>query len=306
MNSNNDDQNKSSANIRLVYPHSDLFDYRTRLERLDMDAERVKDIKSGKGFIISAPQGIKKDIKNQDGIFSSRYGSNSISDVDSFNGRYRCKCGLKKGSIRHGELCEVCGERVKFVGDDVSIVGYLKLKDKYWIIHPNLYRTLEAFIGATRLNRIIEPDIQVDSDGKEIPVVSTKKDEPFKGIGLPEFYNRFDEIMDFYLAKYPNKTMYYEDIMAQKKIVFTHSIAVYSSLLRPSSLDNGSLKYEACNEQFNMLAQLVYKCNRDRLRMDNKKKEKYQLIYDIQTQLNEAYNQIKKICKMSCVVVILH
>ena len=295
--SNINDQRKSSdgPTIRLVYPQSDLFDYRTRLERIDMDAERVKDIKSGKGFIISAPQGIKKDIKNQDGIFSSRYGSNSISDVDSFNGRYRCKCGMKRGSINHGELCDVCGTRVRFVGDDVSIVGYLKLKDKYWIIHPNIYRTLEAFIGAAKLNRIIEPDIQVDSDGKIIPIVQTKKDEPFRGIGLPEFYERFDEIMDFYLAKYPNKKMYYDDIMQQKNIVFTHSIAVYSSLLRPSSLDNGSLRYEACNEQFNMLAQLVYKCNRDRLRMDRKKKEKYQLLYDIQSQLNDVYLELKKI-----------
>lgn len=202
---------------------------------------------------------------------------------------------MKKGSINHGEICDICGERVRFVGDDVSIVGYLKLKDKYWIIHPNIYRTLEAFIGATKLNRIIEPDIQVDSNGKEIPVVSTKKDEPFKGIGLPEFYERFDEIMAFYLAKYPNKKMYYDDIMQQRNIVFTHSIAVYSSLLRPSSLDNGSLRYEACNEQFNMLAQLVYKCNRDKLRMDQKKKEKYQLLYDIQCQLNDVYMELKEI-----------
>lgn len=288
-------QNQGSMNVVLEYPHNDKFDYETRLVRLNLDEERIADIKSGRGFIISAPKGIKKDIKHQDGIFSSRYGSNSISDVDSFTAGYRCKCGMKRGSVFHGEICDVCGEKVLYVGDDISIVGYLKLKDKYWIIHPNIYCTLAAFIGGPKLNRIIEPDIQVDSDGKIIPNIPTKKDEPFRGIGLPMFKERFDEIMDFYLTKYPAKKIYYDDIMSQKDKVFTHSIAVYSSLLRPSKLDNGSLRYEACNEQFNMLATLVYKCNKDRLKMDQKIKEKYQLLYDIQFQLNSVYGELKEI-----------
>jgi hypothetical protein len=149
-------------NIQLNYPFSDEYEFETMLARIDQDRRRADDIKSGKGFIISAPQGIKKDIKNQDGIYSSRYGSNSITDVDSFNGLYRCNCGMKRGSINHGEWCDICGSRVKYVGDDVSITGYLVLKDKYWIIHPNIYRTLEAFIGAQRLNRIIDPAIEVN------------------------------------------------------------------------------------------------------------------------------------------------
>lgn len=284
-------------NVNLHYPHNDKYVYTTSLETLDMDKTRVEDIRSGKGFIISAPKGIKKDIKSQDGIFSSRYGSNSIADIDSFNGRYRCKCGITRGSIHHGETCAACGHKVKFVDDDVSIVGYLKLKDAYWCIHPNLYRKLEAFIGARKLANIIEPEVQVDSNGRIIEKTSTKKDEPFKGIGILEFRDRFKEIMDFYIGKYPAKRMYYDDIMnnhIQGK-VFTHTIAVYSSLLRPSRLDNGSLRYEACNEPFNMLATLVYKCNDDTLRMNQKKKEKLQLLYDIQYQLNAVYEELKNI-----------
>lgn len=283
-------------NVVLQYPYNDKYDYETCLERIDLDKQRVENIRSGKGFIISAPKGIKKDIKNQDGIFSSRYGSNSISDVDSFNGRYRCRCGMKRGSINHGELCNICNTRVRFVDDDVSIKGYLILKDPYWIIHPNMYRSLEGFIGAVRLNRIIEPEVNVDSNGAIIQnMPSKKKDEPFRGIGLIEFHNRFDEIMNFYLGRFPNKKNFYDDIMRHKDLVFTHTISVYSSLLRPSRLDNGSLRYEACNEQFNMLAKLVYEVNNDKLHMNRKIKEKYQLLYDIQYQLNSVYLELKEI-----------
>ena len=290
------ENNDAPINVVLQYPYNDKFDYTTELARIDLDKQRVENIRSGKGFVISAPKGIKKDIKNQDGIFSSRYGSNSISDVDSFNGRYRCRCGMKRGSINHGELCDVCGTRVRFVDDDVSIKGYLILKDRYWIIHPNLYRSLESFIGANRLNRIIEPDVAIDLNGQVTNGPgSKKKDEPFKGIGLIEFHNRFDEIMDFYLGRFPNKKNFYDDIMKNKDIVFTHTISVYSSLLRPSRLDNGSLRYEACNEQFQILDRLVYQVNDDRLKMNRKVKEKYQLLYDIQFQLNAVYMELKEI-----------
>jgi hypothetical protein len=281
--------------INLQYPYDGKYDYFTEIKRINLDKQRDEDIKSGVGFLITEPKGIKKDVKLQNGIFSSRYGSNSISDTDSFSGRYRCKCGLKRGSINNGEYCDVCGTRVTYVDDDVSITGYLKLKDRYWIIHPNLYYTIEQFIGSGRLQRIIEPDVQVDCNGNEIPIISVKKDEPFKGIGLLEFHERFDEIMSFYLAKYPTKKLYYDNIMQERENVWTHTISIYSSLLRPSSLDNGSLKYEDCNDQFNMLASLVYKCNDDALEIDRKIKERLNLLYDIQVCVNTVYTKIKEI-----------
>ena len=92
----------------LIYPYNDEYDYITQLNMFDLDKRREEDIKTGKGFIISEPKGIKKDIKTQDGIYSYRYGSNSITDVDSFNGLYRCKCGMLRGSIHHGDFCDNC------------------------------------------------------------------------------------------------------------------------------------------------------------------------------------------------------
>ena len=286
---------ESPMNIKLNYPYNDEYEYVTMLHRINLDTQRVKDIKEGRGFIISAPQGIKKDVKNQDGIFSRLYGSNSTSDLNSFETLYRCNCGAKHGVIHHGEYCEFCDSYVRYIGDDVSKVGYLVLKPNYFIIHPNMYRTLEAFIGVHRLNRIIEPVVEVDSDGRELPIVQTRKDEPFKGIGILELKRRYKEILDFYLNLYPQKKNYYDDLIEQIPITFTHSIAVYSALLRPSKIDDASLRYEATNDSFNMLANLVYKINRDKLRMDRKRKEKLRLLYDTQVNLNELYTEIKKI-----------
>lgn len=192
-------------NIQLQYPFNEFYEYITKLERINLDEQREADIKAGRAFIITASKGIKNDIKNQDGIFSSHYGSNSITDDDAWSGRYRCKCGLRRGSVNNGEFCSNCNTMVRYMDDDVSITGYLVLKDYQWIIHPNLYFTLESFIGSSRLNNIIDPKIEVDSNGNEIAIIPVKKNEPFEHIGLLEFKRRFDEVMDFYLSKYPQK-----------------------------------------------------------------------------------------------------
>ena len=285
--------NQQQANIKLHYPFNDKFDYTTQLVRINLDKAREEDIKSGKGFVITPPVSIKKDFKLQTGIFDARYGG-SLQDIDSYNGRYRCNCGALRGAINHGERCDNCGSIVTFKDDDVSIFGYMILKEKYAIIHPNIYSTLEGFIGAARLNRIIEPDVKVDKNGKVLkPDPPVKKDEPFRHIGLMEFRERFDEIMKFYVELYPNKVSYYENIMNDRDLVFTTSIPVFSSLLRPSKLD-GALHYEKTNENYNLLNNLVKRCNRDTLRINQKIKEKLNLMYDIQTQINVIYLELKE------------
>ena len=89
----------TTMNITFQYKSDPNYDFISRMVNINFENEREKDIKSGQGFIIKAPKGIKKDIKLQDGIFSSRYGSNSLTDADSYSGKYRCKCGQKRGSL---------------------------------------------------------------------------------------------------------------------------------------------------------------------------------------------------------------
>ena len=104
--------------------------------------------------------------------------------------------------------------------------------------------------------------------------------------------------MDYYLMLYPHKKNYYDDIMKHKNIVFTHSIPVFTTLLRPTKLDSiGSLKYEKTNENYNLLAHLVYAANKNKLVTDKQKKNKYELLYDIQVQFNLLYTELVKILK---------
>ena len=110
-----------------------------------------------------------------------------------------------------------------------------------------------------------------------------------------EFRERFDEIMKFYLKKYPHKRNYYDDIMANKNILFTRSIPVFTTILRPIALDNASLKYEETNEDYRMLNTLVFKINNVSLRIFDKKKQKLNLLYDAQTHFNNIYIELKNI-----------
>ena len=50
--------------------------------------------------------------------------------------------------------------------------------------------------------------------------------------------------MEFYINKKKSKMDYYEDIMHHRRSVFTHSIPVFTTLLRPYELDTKSFYYE--------------------------------------------------------------
>ena len=285
--------NESGINIMLHYPFNEEYDYITQLERIDMDKERENDIRTGKGFIIDEFKGIKKDIKAQGGIFSIRFG-NTMYDADSFSQQTRCDCGLRSGAVRLGDKCEYCDSLVRYRDDELDIFAWLLLNEQYCYIHPNIYRSLEAFIGATRLDNILNAEVHVDVNGKIVENTKINKKEPFKGIGILDFRDRFDEIMDYYLKKYPQKKLYYDDIMSVRDIVFPRSIPVFTIFLRPVKLDNGVLKYEGTNENYNLLSRLVYECNNDKRHIYRKKKHKLKLLYDIQYNFNEIYNELKE------------
>ena len=62
-------------NVNYSYPDNPDFDYVAMMERLNLDEEKSNDLYRGKGFIVSSPKkSIKKDIKDPDGIFSTKFG----------------------------------------------------------------------------------------------------------------------------------------------------------------------------------------------------------------------------------------
>lgn len=286
------------VNVTTHYPISDEYEYETTMERIDLDEERRQDVTSGKGFIISSPKPIREDIKDPNGIFSSKFGM-SLQDIHPFQNRYRCKCGAIESKFMQGQECPICHTKVKFVDDDFKYFGWIVLKDPYYIIHTSLYMSLAAFIGDDTLNNIIKVQAKKDEDGNDMDprLVKRPKDEPFYGIGMIDFKNRFDEIMGYYKtkAKSQNKLDLYDDIMAHKDLVFTQSIPVFTTMLRPYKLEGGELHYEGTNAIYKMCAGLAAKINDDRLKITKKTKTKNELLYDLQMKVKALFEEIGQI-----------
>ena len=282
------------ANIEVTtrYPHSEEFEFETRLERIDLDEERRADVTSGKGFIVSSAKPIKDDIKDPNGIFSDKFGK-TLQDIKPFSNRYRCKCGAIESKFMQGQICPICGTPVKFVDDDFKYFGWIFLKDTYYIIHPTLYMSIASFIGPEAFDRILCIASKKDEDGNDIEV-KKPKGEPFFGIGMMEFHDHFDEIMEFYKSrsKSTNKIEIYEDIMSQKDKVFSQSIPVFTTMLRPYKIENGDLHYEGTNAIYKMCSTLAAKINNDKLKIMSKSKNKNQLLYDLQVKVSKLFEEI--------------
>ena len=279
--------------VKTHYSKSDEFEFESRLERINLDEERRHDVISGDGFIISSPKAIKDDIKDPNGIFSTKYGP-GLQDVNAFGNRYRCKCGHTTSRFYHGLVCEVCGKKVEFKDDNFSMFGYICLKDPYYIIHPNMFVTIGALIGEKEFMNIITPDDKKDEDGHDVEI-KRSKDEPFKGIGMIDFHDRFDEIINYYALKKPNKKEYWDNILMDRDKVFIQSIPVYTTHLRPFKLEGTVLNYEGTNAIYNMMAVLAAKINDDKTIMSRKRKPKNQLLFNLQIKYKKLYDEILKI-----------
>lgn len=282
-------------NVTTHYPRSDEYEYETYLERINLDVEMLKDIFNDNGFIITSSKPIKGDIKDPYGIYSQKYGQ-TLQDREPFGNRYRCKCGALTKKINQGEICSICKTPVERVGDRFEYFGWMPLHDPYHIIHPNLFMTITFLIGEKVFMNIINEATKKDEDGNDMEI-KKPKDEPFYGIGMMEFYDRFDEIIEYYALKNPNKKDYYNDLILNRDKVFTQSIPVYTIHLRPFRVEGRDFHFENTNARFNIMNKLVHAINRDKLRMNRKAKNKNQLLFDLQMEYKKLYDEIGAIIK---------
>jgi DNA-directed RNA polymerase beta' subunit len=286
----------------MNYPHlvdelGNLFKVETLLERIDLDKEKDNDLRTGNGFIIFQHQNIKKDLKEPNGIFSTRFGS-TLNDSNPFINKYKCSCGYTMGKINNGMTCPICNTKVKFVDDNYDLFGWTVLKDEYCIIHPNLYKELETIIGTEKLYNIIKPIDNKNEDGFTIEENKQVKDEPYKGKGILWLRDNFETVLDYYYNNSSNKkakTDTYLDLLENKDKIFTHSIPIFTTLLRPFKLDGGNFVFNDINGLYNMIVKLVHDINMNTLRIHRKKKPKLQLLYDLQYKLNKVYAEVENI-----------
>ena len=297
------------TNFRFEYPNDPNYDTHVYLERINLDDERIRDMNSGKGMIISHRQKLKGDVeKNPNSIFSPQFFGKNLGDISNpLESDYKCQCGYVSGHLFNGTICPKCRTKVRKVEAAFDKYGWIVLHN-YYLIHPNLYRALESFLGAKVLNDICMPTIDLDKNGmtlvKEKMIKAVKKsgkkkliketkasqENPFSGIGMIEFYNRFDEIMSYYYAKSSKqKKELYNSIMADRDKVFTHSVPVYSLQLRPYEISDNKFALEGANKYFNMMATHAIFINKQDTAYQNNKKLKSHLLYKMQTCWNEIY-----------------
>lgn len=282
-----------AVSVNVTYPYSDEYEYETRLERINFDDERDIDLLTNNGFIVSDSQGIKKDLKDPKSIFSPKFGQ-TLKDLNPFANRYRCDCGQTQHKINDGIKCKHCGTKVRYVDDNFDYTGWIVLNDPYVIIHPGLFKSIEFIIGKETLNNILVAEAPKDMDGHEMES-KPPADEPYFNIGMLEFAEKFDEIMKYYINKKKTKMSYYEDIMEHRRSVFTHSIPVFTTLLRPYELDTKSFYYEDTNSTYTMINKLKTSINNESIKIFRLKKSKLQYLYDMQMKVNELYASIEAI-----------
>lgn len=284
--------NFNEFGMKESYPINKDYNFETRLKRVNLDEKRVQDILNNKGFIIKKHQGINKDIKEPDSIYSYKYGQ-GLGDMNPFQDRYRCKCGHLKSRINHGLKCDLCGTRVKYVDDDFKYFGWIVLKDPYYIIHPNMFKMLQAYIGAETFKNIIVDEDKKDKDGYSKEKVKPKA-EPFYGTGMMKLKENIDDILEYY--KKPSKMAYYEELVKDKDKMFIQSIPVYTTLLRPYSISDKTFNFEGTNAIYNMMCKYVTEINNDEVRVLRLPKAKNRLLYELQMKYMKLYKEVEDIC----------
>ena len=282
-----------TGNITLSYPRSDEFEITTRLAILDFDEERKKDLMKNKGFVVSDFKGIKKDLKDPNSIFSSKYGQ-TLKDLNPYADRYKCECGFTKSRINFNTICPLCGTKVRYVDDDFSYFGWIILKYDHYI-HPLMYKKIESFIGKREFDNILMYHREETIDGKIEPFCVVDPSEPYRSAGIKLFEEKFDEIMEYYLKKKPSKKDIYDHIMKNKDKIFTRSIPVYTTLLRPYDIDGRSFNHEDSNPKFNIINKMATKLNNRDLEMENNEIVIEDLLKSLQDAVMALYEYITNI-----------
>lgn len=292
--------------VKYSYPDNPDYEYIAYLERINFDEEKENDLKTGKGFIISShKETLKKDMKNPDGIFSTRFGQR-LGDMNPFIDRYSCQCGNLKGATNNGLTCEKCQTICKFVDDEFDKFGWIEIDKEYGIINPDMYKVLESFFGkskrskpkskdikSTVLVNMIDWDKEIDKDGNTIGYKNVPG-EPFYGIGMIEFKERFDEIFEYYYAK-NKKHEVYEDIMRDRDKLFINSIPVFTTLLRPTDLNSDTLYYEQINGHYRMMATTAANINKNKRKIDRTSHMKNMQLFRFQMKYIALYDEIVEI-----------
>ena len=258
--------------------------------RYNWDSEFLCDMIRGSGFLVTDPvETILDDerTKSMYGVQSPLFGT-SYEDEQSFIERYRCECGAFKSRLFEGETCPFCGTKVEYKDTNIKMTAWISLGNNK-IISPYYFNLLKETIGKNIFNDIINMKRKISLDGElerlsEEDYADVKLTSPFMGIGTMEFYDRFEEIINYFINKKKKKKEVFENILKQKYCVFTSHIPVVSTKLRPQAKTSDSFYYVSVDKLVNTICSI-----KDKL-MNASEVEKPLMINRIQYKVNTMWD----------------
>lgn len=221
---------------------------RFRIIVSDWDSRCKEELITGVGFRITEKG--KTDVDLEPGLYSIHsplYGTD-WKDENAFEDRYSCRCGdlIGRRYMDSETVCPKCHTKVRFIDTNLRKTGWFIL-DRNWIINPGMYRKLGWYFGTQHLYQMLKyvPE-------HERSKYMDNKSSPFYGIGMIEFYERFDEIVAWYFNK-NKKYDGYDFIRIHRSEVFVHCIPCYNMLMRKWCVRNGDVKYTTEDKTFQKL-----------------------------------------------------
>ena len=243
---------------------------KVQIRRRNWDVDCILDITTGHGFYITEPADITLDGEKKKSLYgpqSPLYGTD-YSDEQAFSERFRCDCGEIQGKVFEGETCPICGSKITFKDTDVNFCGWITLPHGHKIIAPHYYNILTNVIGKKPFPDIIQVKQKVDRDGRHSiaeleDLENVEITSPFMGIGINGFRERFVEIMEYYRKQKKNKASSIDLLLKEQLSIFTSSIPIYTTALRPQSVTSDTYYFTSIDKQINPLISLrddLYNC----------------------------------------------
>jgi len=184
------------------------------------------------------------------GVFSERI----FGRLPSSGRDYSCNCGELNGRFYEGMCCLTCKSEVVCRDTVFSKRGWIDFAP-YRIVSPLFYCYLSRAIGVTQIRKILRQNRVLTADG--VPREGGTECGPgYENLGLLEFTERWEEVLDFYERKRgsdPKVIENIEAIRANPDMLFTSRIPVYNHILRPALLVEKQLRFDEVNNVFNNL-----------------------------------------------------
>ena len=207
-----------------------------RVEKIPLDLECWSDIMSGEGIRLTSVESFdKKHQKIYRGLQSEFFGTDFSSDW-AFKERYSCKCGRYMGKAYSGTVCEVCGAKVEYHDIDLKKTGWIIL-NRYEVLSPIFSAKLAEALGKVDgeyilkviLNRRYEEEGNPEYTEKELAMLQK---HPFSYRGMLWLRENIMEVLEYYRKRKPSKQDLFDELENEQSLMWTHSIPVYTSLLR--------------------------------------------------------------------------